>query len=283
MSCECGAKSAEACDRRPADRESGCWQAKVERLRGAPVTVEEPSAPEAPTAIHRPTEGNGPPWETHTSRLAALPTEREEEPSAHAALGAVPDYPTEVLPEAARLLVELGQSHGLPPALVGGAALAALATALGSGPEIQVMQTWQERATLWIPLIAPAGAGKSPALRLAYSPLRAWDNSLDDDRPPLLLGDLTLEALVRRLNEEDGVALVIDELSQQLRGLGEYKRGGGGDRGRFLTLWLATAPLRSCRRRRQAEKSGEPARRAADRRNRRRPANPAARAARRRG
>ena len=149
----------------------------------------------------------------------------------------MPDYPTETLPAVAQTLVELGAKHGLPPALVGGAALSALATAVGSGAEIQVAKTWEERAILWVPLIAPAGAGKSPAQKLAYAPLRAYDESLPGEDHPLLHGDLTLEALARNLNEEDSAALDIDELSTLLRGLGEYKRGGGGDRGRFLALW----------------------------------------------
>ena len=56
--------------------------------------------------------------------------------------------------------------------------------------------------------------------------------------PTLLGNDLTLEALARRLDRADGAAaLDIDELSQFLRGLGEYKHGGGGDRGRLLALW----------------------------------------------
>ena len=46
------------------------------------------------------------------------------------------------------------------------------------------------------------------------------------------------EALARTLHESGGAgAIDADELSAQLRGIGEYKRGGGGDRGRFLALW----------------------------------------------
>jgi hypothetical protein len=75
---------------------------------------------------------------------------------------------------------------------------------------------------------------------LAFRPLRDHDAQLTDDDagPELLLGDCTLEALARSLKASGGAgALDLDELHVLLKGLGEYKRGGGGDRGRFLALW----------------------------------------------
>jgi hypothetical protein len=154
-------------------------------------------------------------------------------------LGAVPDYPVEVLPVAARSLVRCGTDAGLPAALLGGAALAAMATALGPGPQFEVTPKWHERAILWVPLLAPRGAGKSPAQELAFGPLRDHDAQLDeDDQGEVRFGDLTLEALARCLHGANGAgALDLDELAVMLRGFGEYKRGGGGDRGRFLALW----------------------------------------------
>jgi len=161
-------------------------------------------------------------------------------------LSAVPDYPVDVLPSAARSLVRSGEADGLPRALLGGAALAALAAALGSGPQLEVTPRWHERAILWVPLVASAGAGKSPAQGLAFAPIRDHDSQLTEG-VPVLLDDLTLEALVRSLSVSgDTAALDIDELATLLRGLGEYKRGGGGDRGRFLKLWTG-APVRYVR------------------------------------
>lgn len=152
-------------------------------------------------------------------------------------LGSVPDYPTHVLPKAARSLVEKGEKDGLPAALLGGAALAAAASAVGADAQIEVIPTWHERAILWVPLIAPRGAGKSPAQELAFAPIRAHDAQLDDDAVPVLRGDMTIEALVRILKKSDGrAALDVDELATFVRGIGEYKRSSG-DRGRFLSLW----------------------------------------------
>jgi hypothetical protein len=154
------------------------------------------------------------------------------------ALGEVPMFPTDALPAAARALVRSGEKGGLPATLLGGAALGALAAAVGSGSELEVTPSWHERAILWIVLLAPAGAGKSPSQGLALAPLEDYDEQLGEGGPPVLLGDLTMEALARSFNDSGGTAtLAPDELAVLLRGLGEYKRAGGGDRGRFLGLW----------------------------------------------
>ena len=76
---------------------------------------------------------------------------------------------------------------------------------------------------------------------MGFGPLRDHDAQLDDetDGTPVRLGDQTLEACARSLHAAAGAAggIDIDELATLLRGVGEYKRGGGGDRGRFLSLW----------------------------------------------
>jgi hypothetical protein len=163
-------------------------------------------------------------------------------------LGAIPDYPVEVLPVAARSLVACGVEAGLPAALLGGAVLAAMAAAIGPTAQIEVTPTWHERAILWIPLLAPRGAGKSPSQDLAFEPLRSHDAQLgEDDDGEVLFGDTTLEALARSLHGAHGAGTVdLDELAVLLRGMGEYKRGAGGDRGRFLALWSG-APWRFTR------------------------------------
>ena len=71
---------------------------------------------------------------------------------------------------------------------------------------------------------------------MAFAPLREWDSQLVEDDDPLLFGDLTVEALGRILNEQNGVTLDIDELSMFLEGMGEYKRKSG-DRSRWLSFW----------------------------------------------
>jgi hypothetical protein len=165
--------------------------------------------------------------------------EAEEETSS-AALGAVPEYPTAALPPAARELVDYGVASGLPGALVAGAALAAAAAAIGPNAQIEVSGRWHERPIIWTANIAPRGAGKTPSQDLAFDPLRNHDAQVaeEEEGTEILLGDQTLEALARTLHESHGAgALDLDELSVLLRGIGEYKGGGGGDRGRLLQLW----------------------------------------------
>jgi hypothetical protein len=155
-----------------------------------------------------------------------------------ASLGAVPDYPVKALPDAARALVQYGVRAGLPPALLAGSALAALAAAMGPRAQIEVTPGWHERAILWVANLAPRGAGKTPSQDFAFDPLRSHDAQLDSDEPGLLGGDTTLEALARTLAASAGAAaLDLDELAVLLRGAGEYKRGSSGDHGRLLSLW----------------------------------------------
>lgn len=149
-------------------------------------------------------------------------------------LGAIPNYPVDALPRAARTLVE---STSLPAPLVGGASMAALAAAIGPGAEIEVHRRWHERAIVWIANIAPRGAGKTPAQDLAFAPLRDHDLQVGEGSE-ILLGDTTLEALVRDLHQRDSAGTVdIDELSILLRGLGEYKGASSSDQARLLALW----------------------------------------------
>lgn len=157
--------------------------------------------------------------------------------STQSSLGAIPVYPTMSLPGDARALVTAAGRAGLPEALVGGAALAAMAAAIGGNAQMEVTPSWHERAIVWVPLLAPRGAGKSPAQELAFAPLRDHDEKEGDEGDRILLDDMTLEALARELNAMAGAgAFDLDELSVLLRGLGEYK-GRSGDRGRFLKLW----------------------------------------------
>jgi hypothetical protein len=178
-----------------------------------------------------------------------------------ALLAAVPEFPTAVLPGPLRELVEAGYAVGVPRALMAGAGLAALAVAIGGHTSLEAMRGWVVRCIVWIVNIAARGAGKTPAQDYAFGWLRRHDEHVwptyneelvaylaDRKRgsrphprdPRVLAEDTNLEALARRLADTPSVGLDLDELSQLLRGLGEYKRGQSGDRGRLLKLWSGT-------------------------------------------
>lgn len=177
-------------------------------------------------------------------------------------LAAIPDLPTDVLPRPLKAFVRAATDSGLPAALVGGAALAAVAAAAGEHVQVQLTSQWSERLILWVALVAPRGAGKSPAQSLAFAPIRAHDTEHFDAyrrdleawqalgkadkasvaRPTdarVRITDASLEALVRHLHAAGSGAAAwdLDELSKLLRGVGEYKGERGADQARLLELW----------------------------------------------
>jgi DnaB helicase-like protein/uncharacterized protein DUF3987 len=175
-------------------------------------------------------------------------------------LAAVPGWPTASVPGPIGDLVRA--SGGLPDALVGGAGLGAVATVV-PGAELYIHDTWTERPNVWIPLMAPPGAGKSPAMstalgavdeldaaahRLYRDRLQMWRETPPKERderpvnPTRLVRDTTLEQLARRLDgarTASGISSATfapDELQNFLGALGQYKRGTA-DRARMLELW----------------------------------------------
>lgn len=174
-------------------------------------------------------------------------------------LRALPQYPVDALVGPLAEMVKATRSMGLPAAFTAGAGLAALATAAGMA-DLQVYDSWIVRPALWVPLIGPAGAAKTPSINAARRKLRdrdvetylAFKSLLDDwkatpkkdrgERPDdlrRLIDDATLEMVARRLNHGDGVLGVdSDELTNWLSGMGRYRNSGdGGDRARWLSMW----------------------------------------------
>ncbi len=179
-------------------------------------------------------------------------------------LPCIPEYPVDELTGPLREIVDAGSAAGLPAALVAGAALGTLATVCARA-DLQVYETWIVRPCLWIPLIAPPGGGKTPAITLARRKLRELDASMhatysdelqewlatpakDRGEPPpdrtRLINDITIEMVARWLAAGDGTGGVdADELTEWLRSLSKYRQGGGTDAARWLGLW-STQPWR---------------------------------------
>lgn len=174
-------------------------------------------------------------------------------------LRALPQYPVDALVGPLAEMVKATRSMGLPAAFTAGAGLAALATAAGMA-DLQVYDSWIVRPALWVPLIGPAGAAKTPSINTARRRIRERDVETyhvfkalldnwkarpkkdrgerpDDDRR--LIDDATLEMVARRLSHGDGVLGVdSDELTNWLSGMGRYRNSGdGGDRARWLSMW----------------------------------------------
>ncbi len=85
-------------------------------------------------------------------------------------------FPTEALPKAAADLVRAGaNSLQVDPAMLGPLALAAMCAAIGNSRTIALHASWHEPAIVWITVVAPSGAGKSPALELVTRPAEKRD------------------------------------------------------------------------------------------------------------
>lgn len=165
----------------------------------------------------------------------------------------VPQYPVDSLVGPLKNLV---MSSSLPPALLGGAGLAALA-GLCANASLQVYGKLMQ-PILWVPLIAPVSGGKSPALERAFrefehldiethqhyrTEMGDWEEDgrakAADDRPEdptCIIDDITVEQLARSLNENPNRIAIYDELSKGIKQIGQYKKNSG-DRDQYLKLW----------------------------------------------
>lgn len=179
-------------------------------------------------------------------------------------LPGIPEYPVDALTGPLREIVDAGSAAGLPAALVGGAALGTLATVCALA-DLEMYETWIVRPCLWVPLIAPPGGGKTPAITLARRKLRELDAKMhatysdelqdwlsrsakDRGEPPSdptrLVNDITIEMVARWLAAGDGTGGVdADELTEWLRSLSKYRKDSGTDAARWLGLW-STQPWR---------------------------------------
>ncbi|MGI5179556.1 DUF3987 domain-containing protein [Dactylosporangium sp. CA-152071] len=172
-----------------------------------------------------------------------------------------PEYPTKWLPPV--MQAQLDAIGALPMAAVAGALLGC-GSAASMMSRLVIDDTRRVVPTLWIPSIGDAGSGKTPAADLAWKPYRshaeraalryvaemkAWKDLDPRDRRIMpkpvnsskLSEDTTVEMLARKLNGNgECIALVPDELTTVLDGIGQYKQRGGGvgsDKARFLALW----------------------------------------------
>ena len=213
---------------------------------------------------------------------AHLPPRTDE--GAGVGLGAIPEYPVEVLPVAARSLVACGVEAGLPAALLGGAVLAAMSAAIGPAAQIEVIPTWHERAILWIPLLALGAPARAR--------LKTWRSSRC--APTMRNSARTTTAArccsgIRPLRPWRAASMArrarlidLDELAVLLRGIGEYKRGARR-RPRPVPGAVARRAVEvHPRRRRRQDQQGQVEGAPAHAHDRRRPAAGVARAARRR-
>lgn len=87
-------------------------------------------------------------------------------------------FPTDALPKAVADLVRAGaRSLQVDEGMLGPLALAAMCAGIGNARTIALHTSWHEPAVLWVAVLAPSGAGKSPSLALVTRPAERRDAS----------------------------------------------------------------------------------------------------------
>lgn len=174
-----------------------------------------------------------------------------------------PAFPVDLLPQpVAAYARDQGELVGVDPAVIGMAALAAIAGCIDDRVKIQPKRhdpTWTESARLWVGIIGDPSAKKSPGISKALGPVRKiaakwredyakalakWQEECDqltkEDKkatlppgPPLkrlTAGDVTVEKLGDILSkcEPRGILIDRDEMTGWLASMDAYKAGSGG-------------------------------------------------------
>ncbi len=191
----------------------------------------------------------------------------------------VPPFPIEIFPEASRAYtVSQAQCIGVPMEMVAMPLMAFFGSMIGNRLYIKLKSGFHQYASLFLAIIAPPGAAKSPALAAARWPLdklqsdahtlykgllaqfeaetERWQAKPKDERgekpirPKLrhfYTTDITIEALVSVLETAPGVAIIRDELLGWITSMDQYRGGKGSDRQQYLSLWAVT-PIKADRR-----------------------------------
>lgn len=184
-------------------------------------------------------------------------------------------FPVNVLPERLnRFVQEVADAVVCPVDFPANMVLAAIAGAIGTSRRVAVKDGWEEPPLLYLGIIGAPSSKKSPALKKIMEPfedkqkalLKEFDKALDDykqefaiweSKEPkergakpeepilrrLLIGDATFEAISKLLQENPrGLILTLDELSSWVKSMDQYRKGKGGDKEKWLSLWTCTLP-----------------------------------------
>ncbi len=126
-----------------------------------------------------PRTGDGPSPVTHS------PSPTTWEPPVPITERAVPLFPVDTLPPWLRDFVRAeAAATQTPPDLAGCLALAALATAAGGRFEVHPWDDWLEPVNLYLMVVLPPGAGKSPVFASALRPIQEWDEEAGRQAAP---------------------------------------------------------------------------------------------------
>ncbi len=174
-----------------------------------------------------------------------------------------------------QFIFKVADSHHTTREIVAASILPIIAAAIGTGLRVSPKRSWEVALFIWLAIIEPTGAGKSPVLDTLWDPLfsiqkdlseeyqaemKVWKEAEEErkntkkakkgenpvhpsenEKPVLrhlFTSDCTVEAL-GRIFSEDGHGLVIyrDELGGLMLGFNQYKGGKGDDRQKYLSIF----------------------------------------------
>lgn len=177
-------------------------------------------------------------------------------------------FPYDIFPEAVQAFIF---SQVIQHEYLAGATLVALSTAIGNSVVLEAMDGYNIKPVLYMAIVAPPGASKSPALKKAFKPLEEYDEELyrqyglqieefklnisryekdkkhmeKPEKPPFpqtLIKDSTIEMVVKILsNNKRGCCVLADELSGFLARMNQYKTGDEVQK--WLEMWSGSPIL----------------------------------------
>jgi len=183
------------------------------------------------------------------------------------------NFPLDSLPSDLRAFTrEAASAIGAPIDFIAIPVLVATAAAIGAHRMIRLKDEWVEPSTLYAAIVAAPGTLKTPALKIALSPVQEIQIRWADEfqvvkeqyekelaeclrskkaQPRLQVpiqrrtwtADITVERLAGLLAENThGLVIWRDELTGWVRSMNQYKGGKGSDRQFYLSCWSA-APV----------------------------------------
>jgi hypothetical protein len=169
-------------------------------------------------------------------------------------------FPYDIFPESIQQYIS---AHKIQNEYIAGCMLSALSTAIGNTCYLEALDGYRLKTNLYIAIVAHAGGGKSPAMKIAFNYLQKLDNesyntyqqklaayaeelaAMDkkDKKYPakpilnqLLINDATIETVINVLQyNTKGCGLVADELAGFMKRMSKYS--DGDDTQKWLEMW----------------------------------------------
>lgn len=178
------------------------------------------------------------------------------------------EFPYDIFPEKIQQFIF---AQTIQKEYLAGAILGSLSAAIGNTTYLEAMPGYNVKAILYMAIVAPPGAAKTPAVKKAFAPLEEYDNGnykiyqeemieyekqladYEKDKknakkpmmpgfPQILIKDSTIEMVSHILMTNSfGCCILADELAGFLNRMNQYK--AGDEEQKWLELWSGSSIL----------------------------------------